>query len=89
MSFTGRKEQEIDIVRLIEGQTDREIERRRERTGVREMAAGCEHRFLAEGIVLRWREIALLPAILGSIANLAAALGPLACLAAAIGPLAW
>ena len=53
------------------------------------MAAGCDHRFLAEGIVLGWREIALLTAMLGSIANLAAALGPLACLAAVIGPLAW
>ena len=46
-------------------------------------------RFFAVGIDLRWREIALLAAMLVPLAYLATALGPLTCLAAALGPLAW
>ena len=49
----------------------------RERERERERAAGSEHRFLAVGIDLRWREIAFLATALGSLAYLAAALGTL------------
>ena len=49
---------------------------------------GSEHRFLAVGIGFRWREIALLAAVLGPLAYLAAVLGHLAFPAASLGPLA-
>ena len=50
------------------------VQRERER----ELAACSEHRIFAVGIDFRWRKIALIAAVLGSLAYLAAALSPLA-----------
>ena len=55
-----------------------ELGTEREREREREMAAGSEHRIFAVGIDFRWRKIALLAAVLGSLAYLAAALSLLA-----------